>query len=49
VWSSIDINNSGYIEANELRIFLEKCLKNKKKEIPDEKIEDYASAIVSKY
>ena len=49
MWSSIDKHNSGYIEASELRIFLEKCLQIKKKEIPDEKIDDYCDAIVSKY
>jgi Ca2+-binding EF-hand superfamily protein len=51
VWSTIDTDNSGFIEANELRTFLEKCLELKtSKEVPisKETLDDYTNSIVSK-
>ena len=51
VWSTIDTDNSGYIEANELRTFLEKCLELKtSKEVPisQDALDDYTNSIVSK-
>ena len=51
VWSSIDSDNSGYIEANELSNFITKCLQSridKGNQISDEKIEDYTDALVKR-